>query len=112
MTEYYIASILVSLKSANTCQISNEKVKTRCDVCHKSFSKDVLEKHREKHLGFKCDICENYFYRKCSLKIHMRNHKGLKSYYCEKCNKYFHQSSNFKTHVCYVGYIQIMSESD
>ena len=74
-----------------------------CNVCFKSFSKDLrLKVHMKKHTrekSFKCTDCSKSFLRKAELKSHKAIHSQERLFSCDQCPKSFKQRGTLFIHV-------------
>ena len=74
----------------------------QCNICRKSFvSSSQRASHRNSVHSVKqqCSVCGKSYSCKGNLKLHMRIHKGEKSYHCNICGKTLISSSNRASHM-------------
>ena len=75
----------------------HEDASLACDICSKSFSrKSLLNLHLRMHKGlktFKCSQCEKRFKQRSHLNTRMDMHTGVRRFSCEQCDKLFFSHS-------------------
>lgn len=71
-----------------------------CDVCHTDFPRyHAWKAHMRVHNEhFNCHYCSKTFRWEHSLKLHLQQHMGSKSYTCGECNKAFWTKNEAETH--------------
>ncbi|KAF9794480.1 hypothetical protein SFRURICE_006115 [Spodoptera frugiperda] len=74
-------------------------VKTKCEICKRSFKN--IEVHMERHRvrNFKCEICGQAYASNSTLNRHKAQKHFGRSFYCEICNKKYLQKSKLNTHM-------------
>lgn len=80
------------------------KIAVECDYCGKvSYDKMNLlrhmrNKHLEKPVKYKCNLCPKTYYYACEFVIHKRRHRGEKPYQCTWCGMKFITACALKNH--------------
>lgn len=82
-------------------------VKTKCELCKRSFKN--IEVHMERHRvrNFKCEICGQAYASNSTLNRHKAQKHFGRSFYCEICNKKYLQKSKLNTHMFKVHGIKV-----
>ena len=93
----------------------HEGLKKKCDFCNKFFKGTFIAKHvsriHEKKKDHKCIKCNDSFYAKKELEVHMKTtHQSINYITCQECNKEIKETSlknhiksvheNLKNHKC------------
>ncbi|XP_059152204.1 uncharacterized protein LOC131938266 [Physella acuta] len=76
----------------------------KCSLCLEKFAtpKDLVNHLAELHpdgMPYECLVCHRKFYKKLSLKAHMRVHNTLPRYQCSTCKKIFFYKTALNRHV-------------
>ena len=80
-------------KSPSSSEIGNTSCNTR---------KDPNQKHHETEKTMKCEHCENKFYLKHSLDVHVKSVHNYETVQCTICKQNFNRQSNLNSHYKYV----------
>ena len=99
---YLNASCFRLLLNLRRFQSSGSTINNKCDVCNQSFTqKSTVKTHMLVHTGrknFQCEVCEKKFLQKSHLKQHMLIHTKVKAHECDICKKKFSLRSNLVQH--------------
>ncbi|KAG4070924.1 hypothetical protein HA402_001361 [Bradysia odoriphaga] len=79
---------------------TDDKIKCQHESCAMEFTTTAgMKRHyKQRHMKerlYSCKQCDEKFYRKFQLRVHMMKHTGVFPYYCPKCGK---GSVNLKQH--------------
>ncbi|XP_044731719.1 zinc finger protein 501-like [Chrysoperla carnea] len=88
-------------------RIHNERGKTTCDICSKSFVSELTLKNHIKivHENQKparnhlCNICGHAMRTLKELRTHLLIHTGERPYACDQCDKTYHRDDRLKDHI-------------
>ncbi|XP_022823962.1 zinc finger protein OZF-like isoform X2 [Spodoptera litura] len=88
-----------SMRVHNPESVQDHIVKTKCEICKRSFKN--IEVHLERHRvrNFKCEICGQSYASNSTLNRHKTQKHIGRRFYCEVCNKKYLQKSKLNTHM-------------